>query len=153
MIEGRPSMTARRVAMRRATHQLFDRPIVFEDPLAVRILGPQIAATLGDDAQDPPEKRLRAFMVARSRYAEDQLRTAVARGMKQYVLLGAGLDTFAYRNACPGLRVFEVDHPATQAWKKECLEAAGIAVPASVRFAAVNFDKESWENGLLLEDH
>ena len=148
MIDGQPSITARRVAMRRAAHQLFDRPIVFEDPLAVPILGLQIAATLAEDADHAPEKRLRAFMVARSRYAEDQLREAVARGAKQYVLLGAGLDTFAYRNPYPGLRVFEVDHPATQAWKRECLAAAGIPAPESLRFAAVNFDGESWADKL-----
>jgi methyltransferase (TIGR00027 family) len=148
MIEGRPSITARRVAMRRAAHQLFDQPLVFEDPLAIAILGPEIAATLGDEADQPLERRLRAFMVARSRYAEDQLRAAVARGIRQYVLLGAGLDTFAYRNPYPDLKVFEVDHPATQAWKRQCLAAAGIAIPENLRFAAVDFDKESWDEEL-----
>jgi methyltransferase (TIGR00027 family) len=106
---------------------------------------------LEDDAEDPPEKRLRAFMVARSRYAEDQLSSAEAGGTRQYILLGAGLDTFAYRNPYPGLRVFELDHPATQAWKRERLAAAGIGVPASLRFAAVNFDRESWEDALRAE--
>jgi methyltransferase (TIGR00027 family) len=68
-------------------------------------------------------------MAARSRYAEDELARAVAHGVGQYVVLGAGLDTFAYRNPHPDLRVFEVDHPATQAWKREQLQAAQIAVP------------------------
>ena len=148
MIEGRPSMTARRVAMRRATHQLFDRPIVFEDPLAVRILGPQIAATLGDDAQDPPEKRLRAFMVARSRYAEDQLRTAITAGIRQYVILGAGLDTFAYRNRNDQLKIFEVDHPATQEWKRYLLAQAVIEIPPSLTFVPVDFEKQTLTDGL-----
>jgi len=141
-------MTARRVAMRRAAHQLFDRPLVFEDPLAVPILGPEIVSTLTDEAGNLPERRVRAFMVARSRYAEEQLRVAVGRGTRQYVLLGAGLDTFGYRNPHTGLRVFEVDHPATQAWKRECLAAARIPIPASLRFAPVDFDKEFWEEGL-----
>jgi methyltransferase (TIGR00027 family) len=148
MIDGRPSMTARRVAMRRAAHQLFDSPLVFEDPLAVRILGPETAATLSDDCGNPPERRLRAFMVARSRYAEDQLRAAVARGARQYVLLGAGLDTFAYRNPFPRLRVFEVDHPASQAWKRQCLEAAAIPIPANLRFTPVDFNKQNWDEEL-----
>src|SRR5262245_35524284 len=109
MIEGQQSRTARRVAMRRAAHQLYDRPLVFEDPLAVQILGPEIVATLETDSAGVPESRLRAFVAVRSRYAEEQLRAAIAGGVRQYVLLGAGLDTFAYRNPHADLRVFEVD--------------------------------------------
>ena len=71
----------------------------------------------------------RAFMAARSRYAEDRLAEAVARRVAQYVVLGAGLDTFAYRNPFPPLRVFEVDFPATQEWKRALLAEAGIALP------------------------
>jgi len=148
MIEGRPSMTARRVAMRRAAHQMIDRPLVFEDPLAVPILGPEIAATLEVESAGLAESRLRAFIVVRSRYAEEQLRMAVSNGVRQYVLLGAGLDTFAYRNPFPDLQVFEVDYPATQAWKRRCLHSASIAVPASLRFIPVDFEKESWKEGL-----
>ncbi len=86
---------------------------------------------------------MRAFLVARSRYAEDNLRRAVDNGMRQYVLLGAGLDTFAYRNPFPGLRVFEVDHPATQAWKRELLRKGGIAIPEGLTFAPVDFESQS----------
>jgi len=148
MIEGRPSMTARRVAMRRAAHQLIDRPLVFEDPLAVPILGPEVAATLEVESAGRAESRLRAFIAVRSRYAEEQLSMAVSCGVRQYVLLGAGLDTFAYRNPFPDLHIFEVDHPATQAWKRRCLSSANIAVPASLRFIPVDFEKESWKEGL-----
>src|SRR5258708_18099773 len=63
---------------------------------------------------------------------------AVTRGVKQYVVLGAGLDTFAYRNPFAALQIFEVDYPATQAWKRERLEAAGIAIPATLTFAPVD---------------
>ena len=80
-------------------------------------------------------------MAARSRYAEDELARAVAHGVTQYVVLGAGLDTFAYRNPHPGLRVFEVDHPATQAWKREQLQAAGIAIPPSLTFVPIDFEQ------------
>ena len=134
--------------MRRAAHQLKDRPLVFEDPLAVPILGPEVAATLEIESTGLGESRLRAFIAVRSRYAEEQLSLAVSRGIRQYVLLGAGLDTFAYRNPYPDLRVFEVDHPATQAWKRQCLKAANIAVPANLRFAPVDFEKESWRERL-----
>ena len=86
---------------------------------------------------------LRAFLVARSRYAEDNLRRAVESGVHQYVLLGAGLDTFAYRNPYAELRVFEVDHPATQQWKRELLQRNHIAIPESVTYAPVDFERQS----------
>src|SRR6202021_3436715 len=76
----------------------------------------------------------RAFMAVRSRYVEDKLAEAVQQGIRQYVVLGAGLDTFAYRNRFPSLRVFEVDFPATQEGKKQMLDRALIAVPADLRF-------------------
>jgi methyltransferase (TIGR00027 family) len=84
-------------------------------------------------------------MVARSRFAEDALARAVARGTGQFVILGAGLDTFAYRNPYPEgtLRVFEVDHPATQAWKRRKLRNASIAVPASVSYVPVDFERDA----------
>jgi methyltransferase (TIGR00027 family) len=92
--------------------------------------------------------RFRAYMAARSRYAEDELAAAIARGARQYVVLGAGLDTFAYRNPYPELRVFEVDHPATQEWKRRRLAQVGIAVPPTMTFAPVDFDRETFDDGL-----
>src|SRR5262249_812869 len=93
---------------------------------------------------------LRAFMAARSRCAEDELARAVERGVRQYVILGAGLDTFAYRNPFPegALRVFEVDHPATQAWKRARLEEAGISLPVDLTFAPVDFEGHTLADGL-----
>jgi methyltransferase (TIGR00027 family) len=143
-----PSRTAQRVAMRRATHQFLDAPRVFDDPLAIAIAG--VDSQPAPDAQQPFSRSLRAFLAVRSRYAEDQLAAAVARGIRQYVVLGAGLDTFAYRNPfrSAGLHVFEVDHPATQEWKREKLRAADIAIPHDMTFAAVDFERESLEDGL-----
>ncbi len=140
-----PSRTAFGVAMRRAAHQLLDRPLVLDDPLALRILGPAVSEKLTTREQRPGSRYLRAFVVARSRYAEDQLAAAVQRGTRQYVLLGAGLDTFAYRNPFEpaGLRVFEVDHPATQAWKRQRLQEADIAVPGSTTFVPVDFERQN----------
>jgi len=121
--QGRFSRTAYKVALRRAAHQLFDQPKVLDDPLAVPIVGAEAAEKLRASPKErdhPVARAFRAFMAARSRYAEDQLAQAVEQRVAQYVVLGAGLDTFAYRNPHAAyLRVFEVDHPATQAWKLE----------------------------------
>lgn len=146
-----PSVTALSAANYRAAHQLFDRPLVFDDPLALRIIGPQAEAALRADPQRAKQAAaLRALLVVRSRYAEDELARAVERGVRQYVVLGAGFDTFAYRNPYPTgrLRVFEVDHPATQAGKRRRLAEIGIAVPESLTFAPVDFEKETLADGL-----
>jgi methyltransferase (TIGR00027 family) len=120
---------------------------VHEDPIALRIIGSEDAAALKTAPESVEHGRfapyLRAFLVARSRIAEDALADAVARGVRQYVVLGAGLDTFAYRNPYPDLRVFEVDFPATQAWKRERLAAGGITIPDTVTFAAIDFDRDA----------
>ena len=152
MIEGRRSATAERVAMRRAAHQLYDEPVVFEDPLALTILSDEAAAQVRTGAEQENQnlwaRGLRAFMAVRSRFAEEELAEAVARGVRQYVVLGAGLDTFAYRNPFAELRVFEVDFPHTQAWKHQRLAHGGIAIPESVRYAAVDFERHSLADGL-----
>jgi methyltransferase (TIGR00027 family) len=148
MHEVNPSRTALRVALRRAAHQLHDaEPLVFEDPLAVRILGKEYLEEVKrtpDSVKRPFSAALRAFMVVRARLAEDTLAAGVRElGVRQYLVLGAGLDTFACRNAYMGVRVFEVDHPATQAWKMKMLAGAGIVPPESARFVAVDFEKDS----------
>ena len=84
----------------------------------------------------------------RSRYAEDRLAEAVARGVRQYVLLGAGLDTFRSAIAYPDLTIFEVDYPATQRWKQQRIGEARLAIPKQLRFAPVDFEKETLAEGL-----
>ncbi|MEA1651753.1 SAM-dependent methyltransferase [Nitrospirillum sp. BR 11164] len=151
METGRPSRTALAVAALRAAHQLVDAPALFADPVALPILGPDAEARIRNDEarlRAPPARFLRASLVARSRFAEDGLAVAVAAGVDQYVVLGAGLDTFAYRNPYPDLRVFEVDHPATQAWKRSTLKAAGIVPPADVAYAAIDFERDTLADGL-----
>ena len=154
-----PSRTALRVALRRAAHQLYDaRPLVFEDPLAIPILGPhasELDRTPGSPATRRPALRdlahsfaLRAFLVARSRYTEDLLARAVAGGLTQYVLLGAGLDTFAHRNPWPSLRVFELDHPATQSWKLSLLAQAGLPHPDRLTYVPTDFEAEPLAHSL-----
>ncbi len=134
-----PAMSALRVALRRAAHQLVDWPVVFHDPFAVRLLGAEHAEALRrTPARARWSRSLRAFAVARSLCAEEQLALAVALGVRQYCLLGAGLDTFAWRNPFPGLRVWEVDRPETQAFKVELTTRAGL--PAAARCAFVSAD-------------
>ena len=133
------------VASQRAAHQMFDNPKIFEDPLTFRIIGAEAESKLRLNLaqfQNLPERDVRALMVVRNRYAEDELARSIQRGVRQYVILGAGLDTFAYRNPFPLLRVFEVDHPATQAWKRSCLEKATIPIPASVTYVSVDFERQ-----------
>jgi len=122
---------------------------IFSDPLALRILG-QDAETVAREAEENPSRRLmRIFIAVRTRFAEDALAAAVERGASQLVVLGAGLDTFAYRNPFGSrLRVFEVDHPATQAWKRERLEAAAIPLPETLTFAPVDFERQTLAEGL-----
>jgi methyltransferase (TIGR00027 family) len=144
----RPSATAYRVAMRRAAHQILDQPLVLDDPIALRIVGRTAEAAIRSDPrryQSGFGRSLRWFLVARSRCAEDALAAAVARGVSQYVVLGAGLDTFAYRNPHPerALRVFEVDFPSTQAWKRKLLADVRIDVPASLTFVPVDFETQT----------
>jgi methyltransferase (TIGR00027 family) len=147
MKHGRASRTALRTAIRRAAHQLVDSPLVLDDPIAVRLLGPGYARDL-ERASHKVARDFRLFMAARSRYVEDRLAEAVARGAAQYVILGAGLDTFAYRNPFPALRVFEVDFPATQEWKRGLLEEAAIPAPTSLTFVPLDFERKALAAGL-----
>jgi methyltransferase (TIGR00027 family) len=148
-----PSQTAMKVALRRAAHQIMDNPRVFEDPLALRILGLEDALSQNPVPlwlKDSTVSRvLRASMAARSRFAEDELGMAVESGVRQYVVLGAGLDTFACRNPYENLRVFEVDHPDTQIWKRSLLNKSDIDVPSGFSFSPVDFEKETLDEGLI----
>jgi methyltransferase (TIGR00027 family) len=119
MHTAQPSRTAIAAASHRAAHQILEKGSIISDPFALRILG-QGAESLVREAQEhPSRRRMRLFIAARSRFAEDEVAAAVAGGVRQLVLLGAGLDTHPYRRPlCDRLRIFEVDHPATQAWKR-----------------------------------
>lgn len=144
---GKPSRTAWRVAVRRAVHQVLDRPPVLDDPIAVPLLGSEFIVDHLRQTH-PVARAFRAFMAARSRWIEDRLAAAVAQGIQQYVVLGAGLDTFAWRNPFPALRIFEVDFPSTQEWKQSILAAARLAKPANLTFAPVDFERKALAEGL-----
>jgi methyltransferase (TIGR00027 family) len=147
MDAARASRTAYGVAAHRAVHQVLEGGSIFHDPFARAILGPEGEEAMAQRSA-PRHKIVRLFFAVRSRFAEDSLAAAYKRGVRQAVVLGAGLDTFALRNPHPGLTVFEVDHPATQAWKQQRLAQAKLAIPQSLRFAPVNFEHENLADGL-----
>jgi methyltransferase (TIGR00027 family) len=149
-----PSRTAQSVSILRAAHQLLDAaPLVLEDAVSLQLIGPESAARITHDSapfQSPAVRALRAHVVLRSRFAEDRLAAAVNRGVTQCIILGAGFDTFAFRQPewARALRVIEVDQPASQTLKRERLAAAGVDTPPNVTFASIDFEQESLRDGL-----
>lgn len=153
MSEPEASKTAIAVLTLRAVHQLLDgEPKVLTDPIAARLLTDQERALLAEPARFNTglPLSLRAHVVARSRYAEDCLEAACARGIEQLVVLGAGLDSFAFRQPAwaHALRIFEVDHPASQAAKQARVAAAGLSAPANLTWAPIDFERTSLAEGL-----
>jgi methyltransferase (TIGR00027 family) len=149
MQPGQPSLTALGAARLRAAHQVLDGASILADPLASRILGDDQEISLRHAEAHPSGPRLRWFIAARSRISEDALTLAAGNGARQLVVLGAGLDTLAYRTPLAGrLRIFEVDHPVTQAWKRDLLLQASIAVPGTLTFVPVNFERETLGDAL-----
>jgi methyltransferase (TIGR00027 family) len=150
MRDGQPSQTARGAAAYRAIHQKLEGGAIFKDPFASRILDQETAAALDEIAANDSLRPWRLFIAARSRFSEDTMADCITCGMRQVVVLGAGLDTFALRNPYAGLgvRVFEVDYPATQVWKRDRIKAAGLVEPPSLVFAPANFEQESLAEGL-----
>ena len=148
-----PSRTAVLTAVARALQRTEPRPWVMDDYLALGLAGPEGQALLARLRAEVPRTHLLAFsrwICVRGRFAEDAVEQAVAGSLGQYVILGAGLDSFAYRRAdlLDRLRVFEVDHPATQAWKRRRLTAIGVALPAGLVFAPVDFERQTLREGL-----
>jgi methyltransferase (TIGR00027 family) len=144
MQQRQASVTAIGAAGHRAAHQVLERGLVFDDPLALRILGPDADDAIALAKERPERRGLRLFIAMRSRFAEDSARRAIGNDLRQILVLGAGLDTFAYRlEQIPDLRIFELDHPATQAEKRRRLTEAQIAEPAHVAYVAHDFEEGS----------
>jgi methyltransferase (TIGR00027 family) len=169
--EGKPSATALICALDRAAHLRWDQPPrIFEDTLAQQLSGcaseaalkaqidkldAEVARTTNPDFALTLRRSVTTAVVTRSRYLEDEVGEAVRRGVSQYVILGAGLDSFAYRRRelAEVLHIFEVDHPATQAWKRARLHAAGIGLPANLSLVPVDFETESLIDNLRMSGY
>jgi methyltransferase (TIGR00027 family) len=148
------SQTALFAAAARAAHLIVDSgPVIFADTLAEPLLGDQAEELLAYHRLHGTHLVLsgaRVQATTRSRYTEDRVAQGARRGVTQYVILGAGLDSFAYRSEVAGqIRVFEVDHPATQDWKRARLSSADIPVPDGVEYVAVDFEVDSLEECLV----
>jgi methyltransferase (TIGR00027 family) len=139
-----PSRTALIVARQRAAHQVLDHGSILYDPFAMKILREDEKDVLQFANQHPLASIGRLLTTARSRIAEDALSRAVETGIEQVVILGAGLDTFALRNphGAQQIRIYEVDHPATQAWKCQRLAEAQIALPPWLILVPVDFERD-----------
>lgn len=147
----RPSLTAQLAAAHRAYHLIHDRPAILEDSAAIRLLGPPLSLIL----RVAPLRwlfferllarvgQIRALVVVRSRYAEDCLGRSIRDGCRQYVILGAGLDSWALRHETPGVRVFELDRPATQQWKEARIRARLGALPPHLTLLPIDFEREA----------
>jgi len=144
MNPNKPSRTALMIARQRAAHQLLDHGSILHDPFAIRILREDENDVLQFATRHPLASIGRLFTAARSRIAEDALSAAIEKGIQQIVILGAGLDTFALRNPlrAPDIRIYEVDHPATQASKRERLAEAQIALPPGLVLVPVDFERD-----------
>ena len=153
-----PSRTALMIARQRAAHQVLDHGSILYDPFAMKILREDEKEVLQFANGHPLASIGRLFTTARSRIAEDALSRAVETGIRQIVILGAGLDTFALRNphGARQIRIFEVDHPATQAWKRQRLAEAqtrtsAMAYSRATRFRAGRFGGDTCRRRLSAE--
>jgi methyltransferase (TIGR00027 family) len=154
MIPRRPSNTAIMTAAARALHREEPPPCVLDDHLAPGLAGEEGAAItrrLRDELSAEEMLACGRWMCVRARLVEDVVERAVAGGTHQYAILGAGLDSFAYRrpDRLAPLRVFEVDHPASQLWKRERLAELGVSLPANLIFAPVDFETQTLSAGLM----
>lgn len=156
-----PDSTAVRVALWRALHLEVDqKPAVFEDTLALRLVDPEEGWKNRPDMHPEGTSRFRASIVARARFLEDFVEKKAKEGILQYVMLGAGLDTFAQRreDLAQNLQIYEVEKGDTLAWKKERLLELGFAIPANLHYVPVNFEEKlSWweklkDAGMSLND-
>ncbi|KVE07408.1 class I SAM-dependent methyltransferase [Burkholderia anthina] len=151
--EDAPDSTAARVALWRALHVELDAPPhVFTDEIGLQLLAPEPGWQRRGDMDPQFTRPFRASIVGRARFIEDLVAEQAARGVRQYVILGAGLDSFVQRRPDMASRVtvFEVDQPAPQRWKQRRLVELGFGVPDWLRFVPVDFEaKQSWRDALV----
>jgi methyltransferase (TIGR00027 family) len=148
----KPDNTAVRVALWRAMHvQIDPLPHIIEDEIGIKLIAPDPEWRQRPDMHPDFTKRLRASMVARARFVEDLITEQQEQGINQYVILGAGLDTFAQRRPeiASRLQLFEIDQPDTQTWKQQRLIELGFDIPKWLHFVSVDFEISSWWEQLI----
>ncbi len=154
MVQNSASNTAFGTLYMRAVHQLLDaRPLILDDAPALKLLGEELARKILRTKRHHrtlEARALRSHVVLRSRFAEDRLAAAVARGIRQYIILGAGFDTFAFRQPewAKEMKIFEVDNPSTQEKKSSMLAGAEMTPPSNLCFVSIDFEKESLYEGI-----
>jgi methyltransferase (TIGR00027 family) len=153
MFSGQPSRTMLRPAVTRAAHQLIDRPLILNDPVVVGLVPEateQAILTAVETHRRPAALQHRAMFTLRSRFAEDRLASAAARGVRQYVMLGAGLETFPWRQPefARDMRIFFSDHPATLSWTKDRFRERGLVAPSNLTFVPADLKERRLEQRL-----
>jgi methyltransferase (TIGR00027 family) len=146
MLPGQPSRTMLRSAIRRAAHQLLDNPLILNDPIVIGLVPEASEPAIRDKFDGPgvPDSKLQRCMFAmRSRFAEDRLAQAVSRGVRQYVIVGAGLDTFPWRQPdfAKTVQIFTADHPASLAWTQGRLRQHGLSRPSNLTYVPVDLEE------------
>jgi methyltransferase (TIGR00027 family) len=147
-----PDNTAVRTALWRALHvQIDPLPHIFEDEIGLKLIAPKDGWQQRPDMHPEFTKRLRASMVARARFIEDLIIEQNSHGISQYIILGAGLDTFSQRrpDIASSLQVYEIDQPATQSWKQQRLNDLGFGIPEWLHFISIDFETSSWWEELI----
>ena len=148
MLPGRPSRTLLGPAVRRAAHQLLDAPLVFSDPIAVGLIPEADAETIRAqlaDHQTANSILLRSLFVLRNRFAEDRLAEAVSRGVRQYVIFGAGLETFPWRQPeyAQNIKTFVSDHMSSLIWSQTKFWERGLPKPTNVAFVPLDLEQNN----------
>jgi methyltransferase (TIGR00027 family) len=146
MLSGQTSRTMLRPAVMRAAHQLFDEPLILNDPIAVGLVpetSEQAILAAAEDQRAPAALRHRAMFALRSRFTENRLASAAARNVRQYVILGAGLETFPWRQPefARDMRIFFSDHPATLSWTGDRFRGRGLAAPSNLTFVPADLNE------------
>ncbi len=150
MKKNTPSHLAELCAAIRAVHFLYgERPFLIEDPFAIELIGPEMREYVMSGKQTRPSSSA-AIVLGRARYTENLLEEAIRSGIDQYVILGAGMDTFALRrpDLMEKVRVYEIDHPETQAWKQDMLAHLDRELPATLEFIPADLEHETITDAL-----
>ena len=154
MRPGQPSQTMVQTAILRAVHQLLDRPLIFVDPIAVGLVPEaseqQILASAAEFCSPSMQLR-RASMVVRSRFAEDRLAAAAERGVRQYIIVASGLDTFPWRQPpfARDMRIFATDLPSSLAWARDRFRKRGLSEPSNLIFVPVDLEERQLKQRLI----